>query len=192
MRWLSCFAVLASAVLIAWAVPAEGQAPGKEEGLPAPKQPPSGSPGTPAPGAPGGQPYYPGMPGLGGYPPNPYGGGYPPYGAYGFYGKPGVTVPTSQAEVNIYDDYYEPAVVYVTPGGSVRWINQGKRVHTVTGYARGFNSGDLNPGDTYTFKLPRDLNYFYYCRHHRLQMNGAIVVRNAPRQRMRYPFSPGG
>jgi plastocyanin len=181
MRWLSCFTVLGLALLAAWAVPAEGQAPIQPQGGQPPSTPPAGSPSS--------LPYYPGMPGLG-YPSNPYYGGYQRYGrpgAYGPYGKPPPPQPTSQAEVVIYDNYFEPATVYVTPGGTVRWTNQGQRVHTVTGYTRGFDSGNINPGDTYSYRLPRALNHFYYCRHHRLEMNGVIVVRAPSKDRMQYP-----
>jgi plastocyanin len=181
MRWLTCFTVLGLALLTAWAVPAEGQAPTQPQGGQPPGTPPAGMPAPP--GSPFSQPYYPGMPGLG-YPPNPY---YRRPGIYGPPGKAPPPQPTSQADVVIYDNYFEPAVVYVTPGGVIRWINQGQHAHTVTGYTRGFDSGDINPGDTYTYRLPRALNYFYYCRHHRLEMNGVIVVRAAPKGRAPYP-----
>src|SRR5205085_2773291 len=54
-------------------------------------------------------------------------GGYSPYGMYGMgmYGMypppPPPPAPTSEAEVTIYDNYFEPRKVYLTPGGTVRW-----------------------------------------------------------------------
>jgi len=127
-----------------------------------------------------------------GYPPSsypPY--GYPPYGyapygnpmGYGGYSPYGMSpptpAPTSEAEVSIYDNYFEPRAVHVTPGGTVRWINKGKHNHTVTGFSGGWGSKDIRPGKTYTLTLKDALNHHYYCSHHRLEMNGTIVVRQA-------------
>jgi plastocyanin len=80
--------------------------------------------------------------------------------------------------VGIYDNYFDPAVVQVLPGGTIRWVNLGRHKHTVTGLTGGWGSGDISPEATFTFRPSRDLNHFYYCRHHRLQMTGTILVRS--------------
>jgi plastocyanin len=100
------------------------------------------------------------------------------YGDYSPYGMYSVTpAASSQAEVTIYDHYFEPRTVYVTPGGAVRWVNKGRHAHTVTDYAGHWGSKEIRPGQSYTFTLPTALNHHYYCSHHPLEMNGSIVVR---------------
>jgi plastocyanin len=122
------------------------------------------------------------------YAANPYGmypGRYSPYGGYAgmgyggysLYGTYAPVAPTSQAEVAIYDNYFEPRTVYLTPGGTVHWTNLGRHLHTVTDYAGNWGSGEIRPGDSYTFTPPVALNHYFYCRHHPLEMNGSIVVR---------------
>jgi plastocyanin len=68
----------------------------------------------------------------------------------------------------------------VTPGGRVRWVNKGKRVHNVNDFAGSWGSRAIRPGQSFTFKLPGSLNYYYYCSHHPLEMSGSIIVRPAP------------
>jgi len=133
---------------------------------------------------------YGGSMGYGGY--RPYGGmgygmmgygGNMGYGAMGYGGyspyamNPPPPAPTSEAEVAIYDNYFEPRTVYVTPGGKVRWTNKGKHLHTVRGFAGDWGSKDIKPGKSYTFTLPEALNHHYYCTYHPLEMTGYIVVR---------------
>jgi plastocyanin len=169
----------------------------------APKHPKSNET-PPGPGF-GYQPDYRYRPGTPGYPymPNPYGpysGMYPPYGGYTPYGYPpsggympyggnmgyggyspygmsAPVAPASEAEVAIYDNYFEPRKVYVTPGATVHWINKGKRTHNVRGFEGGWGSKEIPPGKSYSFTLPKALNYHYYCTHHPLEMSGTIVVR---------------
>jgi plastocyanin len=111
-------------------------------------------------------------------------------GGYSRYGMmPPPPAPASEVEVTIYDNYFEPRTAYVTPGGTVRWINKGKHVHTVRGLAGHWGSKDLQPGMSYTYTLPECLNYSYYCSYHPLEMNGSIVVRPALPRR---PQGQGG
>lgn len=82
---------------------------------------------------------------------------------YGQYGVPGRVEgsskhPLNGATVKITDFGYDPAVVYVTVGSTVTWINTGQRVHTVTGgknqgpddFHR-IDSGGLGPGESYSY-----------------------------------------
>ncbi|MCC6419901.1 MAG: hypothetical protein IT429_16830 [Gemmataceae bacterium] len=92
--------------------------------------------------------------------------------------------------VEIFDNYFLPSFVFVTPGGTVRWINRGRHKHTVTALAGKPDSGDIPPGGAYTLKVTKPLNHEYYCRHHRLTMSGTIVVRAL--QAVTPPITPSG
>jgi plastocyanin len=81
-----------------------------------------------------------------------------------------------EAEIRIYDGHFEPAVVLVTPGATIKWVNHGNHAHTVTDLAGTWTSKDLLPGGSYTHKLTHALHHYYYCRHHRLTMSGTIHV----------------
>lgn len=87
---------------------------------------------------------------------------------------------------------FAPATVVVPRGGQVVWHNKDRLVHTVTAdpalaqnprhvllpdSAPVFSSGDINPGDawSYTFDVPGD--YIYFCRYHESrEMIGRITV----------------
>jgi plastocyanin len=80
--------------------------------------------------------------------------------------------------VALEDDRFQPASIQVQPGTTVRWTNRGSHAHTVTGRNSRWDSGDIEPGATYsaTFRAPG--TYYYYCRHHD-GMQGTIVVGGA-------------
>ncbi|MCI0463985.1 MAG: hypothetical protein L0Z62_44190 [Gemmataceae bacterium] len=106
----------------------------------------------------------------GGYGPPPMQpGSGPPAGTYG------PPQPVTKAEVGIHDGYFDPPIVLVTPGATVRFVNRGRHKHTVTDLAGKWDSRDLEPGGAYTFTA-KSLHAHYYCRHHRLSMNGKIIV----------------
>lgn len=78
---------------------------------------------------------------------------------------------------------YQPATIVVVIGvnNTVLWINDDSVAHTVTARAvpsgaQMFNSGNLNPGQTfqYTFTVPG--NYTYYCIYHPWMVAKVIVL----------------
>src|SRR5262249_12470527 len=134
MRRFFASTVVGLALSLSWLAPQRGQA----QSYGAPSGLGSGSP-PPMPGYPYAATPYGVQPGMyspcGGYQGMGYGGyagmgygGYSPSGGYA------PVAPTSQAEVAIYDNYFEPRTVYLTPGGTVHWTNRGRREHTVTDY----------------------------------------------------------
>jgi plastocyanin len=76
---------------------------------------------------------------------------------------------------------YMPANITVVIGvnNTVEWINNDTDTpHTVTsnsGDPASFNSGNLNPGQTYTFTFTVAGTYEYYCEYHSW-MTGEVVV----------------
>jgi plastocyanin len=56
-----------------------------------------------------------------------------------------------QPTVTMQGDMFRPANLEVPIGTTVTWNNDDNDVHTVTADNGSFNSGDLDPGDTYTY-----------------------------------------
>lgn len=83
-----------------------------------------------------------------------------------------------QVAVEIVDIDFDPQATTVKKGVTVKWTNTGKLPHTVTkeeGPGPDFDSGTLQPGDTFeeTFTTPGEIAY--HCTIHSGQ-NGAITV----------------
>lgn len=111
----------------------------------------------------------------------PY-GGYPP--APGVTPTPGPT-PTPGATgtmpVTIVNMSFNPRVITVHAGSVVVWTNKDSVQHTVTSGTPGspngtFDSGTLNPGQTYQFTFANVGTYPYYCRIHGAAMTGIVYV----------------
>ena len=83
-----------------------------------------------------------------------------------------------QVAVEIVDIDYDPKEATVPKGAIVTWTNTGDLPHTVTkesGPGPEFDSGTLQPGDTYeeTFTTPGEIGYL--CTIHSGQ-NGSLTV----------------
>jgi len=84
-----------------------------------------------------------------------------------------------QVAVKIVDIDFDPKDTTAEKGATVKWTNTGKLPHTVTkdgGPGPDFDSGTLQPGDTYeeTFTTAGKIDYL--CTIHSGQ-NGSITVR---------------
>jgi len=78
-------------------------------------------------------------------------------------------------DVDIVDFSFQPSMVFVHPGETVEWYNQGSAHHTVTSDDGAFDSGVISPGGEYseTFNTPG--TYRYHCEIHE-NMHGTILV----------------
>lgn len=85
-----------------------------------------------------------------------------------------------EASVSITDNSFDPADVEVSAGSTVIWTNSGSSPHTVTASDGSFESGNLNPGDTYTETFSAEGLFAYFCEYHGTQegdgMAGTITV----------------
>ncbi|MDP9134873.1 MAG: cupredoxin domain-containing protein [Actinomycetota bacterium] len=84
-----------------------------------------------------------------------------------------------QVAVEIVDIDFDPKQATAPKGATVKWTNTGNLPHTVTkedGPGPDFDSGTLQPGDTYeeTFATPGEIAYL--CTIHSGQ-NGSLTVR---------------
>jgi plastocyanin len=80
--------------------------------------------------------------------------------------------------IEVVDIDYEPRDATSPSGATVRWTNTGELPHTVTksdGPGADFDSGTMQPGDTYeqTFDAPGKIDY--HCTIHSGQ-NGSVTV----------------
>lgn len=131
-----------------------------------------------------------GMPGYG--PPPGYGfpGRPPAYGAAPAYGAPAAAParpmpepaavapaagPADTVAVSISGMRYGPAEVRIAAGGSVTWTNNDGMPHTVTANDRGFDSGALRRGQSFSRTFSEPGTYAYYCAYHP-GMVGTVVV----------------
>ena len=62
-------------------------------------------------------------------------------------------------------------------GGTVTWSNDGQVTHTVMVNGGSFNSGDLNPGQSFSHTFTQSGTFSYYCQPHRfVGMKGTVTV----------------
>src|SRR5215212_8181276 len=84
--------------------------------------------------------------------------------------------------VSIKNFAFDPpnATATVSPGTTVTWVNNDQVPHTVTATnpAGVFDSGTLQPGQSYSFALDKAGTYAYHCEIHP-DMTGTITVSGA-------------
>ena len=87
-----------------------------------------------------------------------------------------VAVPVNNAwSVSIGDNFFAPADVAVEPGDTITWTNEGAVPHTVTADDGSFDSGTLNPGDSFTVAFSGQGTLTYHCEIHPGMM-GSVTV----------------
>src|SRR5215203_2497787 len=79
------------------------------------------------------------------------------------------------ASVAIADHYFDVADIAIEPGTTVLWVNEGKVPHTVTADDGSFDSGELNPGDSYIVTFLGSGRLSYHCQLHP-EMVGSVTV----------------
>lgn len=70
--------------------------------------------------------------------------------------------------------------VQLSVNNTVQWSNDGTIAHTTTslpGDVQSWNSGTLNPGQTYVVTFNQAGVYHYYCSIHGLVMSGYVIVK---------------
>ena len=77
--------------------------------------------------------------------------------------------------VEIKDYAFTPPTLTVPAGTTVTWTNDDAVPHTATGQDGSFDSGNLNPGESFSFTFHTPGSYPYVCQYH-AGMQGTIVV----------------
>lgn len=82
------------------------------------------------------------------------------------------------ATVSIVDFAFDPAQIDVAAGTTVTWTNNGSAPHTVTADDGSFDSGELAPGESFSFTFDTAGTFAYHCEIHP-EMTAAVVVGGA-------------
>jgi len=76
--------------------------------------------------------------------------------------------------VSIQNSAFTPAEATVMVSGSILWVNNdAEQVHTVTADDGSFDSGDIQPGGTFTLTFNTVGPYPYHCKYHK-EMTGIV------------------
>jgi plastocyanin len=93
--------------------------------------------------------------------------------------RPTAVAGAAEVRVSMGDNFFAPETVTVRAGDTVTWVNDGRIVHTATGWdaARGlWDSGLLQPGQSFSFRFAQPGTYPYLCVVHPVEMRGTVVV----------------
>jgi YVTN family beta-propeller protein len=72
---------------------------------------------------------------------------------------------------------FMPATLMIEAGTTVEWINNGTKVHTVTGEHASWDSGSLEPGEKFSHRFDQKGTFAYFCvPHQQMGMVGTIIV----------------
>jgi plastocyanin len=86
------------------------------------------------------------------------------------------TPPPADWTINIGDYFFNPAMLQIQPGQSVRWLNNGLQIHTSTSNDGFWNSDSIPPGGHYNHTFPNEGVFHYHCEMHPSLMKGTIIV----------------
>lgn len=83
----------------------------------------------------------------------------------------------AETTITIKNFAFSPSTLTVAAGATVTVHNDDSATHTVTANSKAFNTGDIGPGGTVTFKAPVTAGtYPYICMIHQF-MHGTLVVK---------------
>jgi plastocyanin len=83
---------------------------------------------------------------------------------------------TVKAYVDIQNSTFVPTNVTVANGTTVIWTNDDTVPHTVTSVTGAFDSGNINPGATYSYTFNQDGEFEYSCSIHPSIPHGTVTV----------------
>jgi FtsP/CotA-like multicopper oxidase with cupredoxin domain len=90
----------------------------------------------------------------------------------------GSPFPEESVAVSMVDDRFEPALVTISVGMSVTWVNNGRYWHSVAAFDGSFESGRIEPGQQFSAQFNQVGEIQYICKHHGMQgMLGKVIVR---------------
>ena len=84
--------------------------------------------------------------------------------------------PPVDYEISMMDNFFDPAVIQIQPGQTVRWMNMGTRDHTSTSDDGIWDSGILAPGEHFIYTFNSEGVFDYHCEMHPLVMKGTAIV----------------
>jgi plastocyanin len=97
----------------------------------------------------------------------------------------------TQHVVDIANVAFGPASLTIAVGDTVTWTNSDSMPHTATDEDDRFDSGNLDPGQSFSFTFTAPGTYAYRCDYHS-NMAGTIVVQEAAAPTAPSPTAPTG
>src|SRR5918992_2221133 len=73
---------------------------------------------------------------------------------------------------------YTPATLTIAVGDTVTWMNNDVQAHTATASGGAFDSGTMNPGQSFSFTFTAAGSFAYTCSFH-AELTGTITVQAA-------------
>ena len=83
---------------------------------------------------------------------------------------------TAEAEISIQSFQFVPAILTVTPGTAVTWVNKDEEPHNIVSPDRAFRSKAIDGGEKFTNVFEKPGTYNYLCAMHP-QMRGTVIVK---------------
>jgi plastocyanin len=116
----------------------------------------------------------------------------PTAGAWQNQGAMGQSTPNTWS-VSIEDFYFEPTDATVQPADTITWTNEGAHPHTVTADDGSFDSGMLQPGQSFSWTFTNPGTVTYHCNIHPFMMGSVSVGQGAPStSQPSMPAAPAG
>jgi plastocyanin len=84
--------------------------------------------------------------------------------------------PTATISVDIKGFTFVPVTITVPAGTTVTWTNDDTVAHTVTSVTGAFDSGNIDPGKTYSFTFNQAGTFEYSCTNHPSIPHGTVTV----------------
>ena len=93
------------------------------------------------------------------------------------YGSQSPSPAPSPFAVTIKNFAFSPSELTIPVGATVVWKNEDSVAHTATSSGQGFDSGNLDQGQSFSFTFAKAGTYAYVCSYHP-NMTGKIVVQD--------------
>jgi plastocyanin len=90
----------------------------------------------------------------------------------------GSTAPQANT-ISITDGMFVPETARVSPGTTVKWVNNGQKNHTVTATDGSWDSGNIPPGQSFTRTFQNAGTFSYKCSLDPQKMEGKVIVEQA-------------
>lgn len=87
-----------------------------------------------------------------------------------------ITTTPAPVSVAIKSSTFTPAIVEISKGTTVTWTNDDGVPHTVTSISGAFDSGNLEPGKTYSYTFNQAGPFEYSCSNHPSMTHGKVIV----------------
>jgi plastocyanin len=85
-------------------------------------------------------------------------------------------LPTFDVQVDLGNFFFDPVLIEIEVGQTVRWVNTVPTNHTTTALGGEWDSGDMGLDDFFDFTFDTEGAYDYDCTYHPVTMRGTVIV----------------